>query len=142
VLAAPLVSVLYGDSWLPAAPILSVLALASVFWPLHVLNLAAISAQGRSDLFFKLSLVKKVIGISLIVFASPLGTLAMASAILVASLIAVLINTHYTAKLLGYGLTTQMRDLANTLAGALAAAAAGYCVLHFRPPSLLAIGAA
>ena len=136
VVAGPLVSLLYGERWMPAAPILSILALASVFWPLHVLNLAAIGAQGRSDLFFKLAVVKKVVAITLIVVASPFGPTAIAWATLVASLVAVAINTHYTAKLLGYGIGAQLRDQANTMANALAAAVAGFCVLHWTRPGI------
>jgi len=142
VLAAPLVSVLYGQRWLPAAPILSILSLASLFWPMHVLNLAAISAQGRSDLFFRLAVLKKLIAIALIIAASPFGAIAMAWAVFAASLIATVVNTYYTAKFLEYGFFKQMRDLANTMAGAFMAAIAGYCVLHFNPPSPAATGAA
>jgi len=135
VLAKPLIPILYGDRWTPAAPILSILALASMFWPLHVLNLAAISAQGRSDLFLKLAVAKKVVAISLIIAASPYGPVAIAWATLAASLVAIVINTHYTAKLLHYGIIEQVQDMANTMVCAFAAAISGYCVLHFTSPS-------
>src|SRR5690348_13949811 len=58
VVAKPLIDMLYGARWLPAAPLLSVLAVSAALWPLHVLNLAAIGAQGRSDLIFRLEMIK------------------------------------------------------------------------------------
>ena len=75
IVARPLVDLLYGTRWTQAAPLLSVLALGASLWPLHVLNLAAISAQGRSDLFFKLGVVKKVVAIALILPRAPSGRL-------------------------------------------------------------------
>jgi teichuronic acid exporter len=138
VAAQPLVVALYGPGWLPAAPILSVLALGALFWPLHVLNLAAVSAQGRSDLFFKLALVKKAVAIGLILIASPLGPLYIAWATVAASVFAVAVNTHYSRKLLGYGVAAQIADQLSTILLSIVAALAGWAVLHWNTPSALA----
>lgn len=54
VTAEPLVELLFGSKWLPCAPILQVLCLAGLFWPLHTANLNVLMALGRSDLFFVL----------------------------------------------------------------------------------------
>ena len=115
VMAKPLVVVLYGDAWTPAAPLLAVLALAAAFWPLHVLNIAALSALGRSDLVFKLEIVKATISLPLILIAAHLGVQAVAWAVLVASLVSVRVNTWYSHELLGHGLRAQMRDVLPTL---------------------------
>ena len=66
VIAKPLIIMLYGARWATAAPLLSILALSATFWPLHILNLAAFNAQGSSNLFFRLALIKKVVMIGLI----------------------------------------------------------------------------
>jgi teichuronic acid exporter len=143
--AEPLMGALYGDTWRPAAPILSLLALSAVCWPMHVLNLAAINAQGRSDLFFKLELLKKAVAIALILTASRAGPVAIAGSTVVASVFAVVVNTHYTRTLLGYGLLAQCRDQAATALLTCAAAAMGWCVMHFLPagpwPTILAVAA-
>jgi len=131
VVAKPLVLVLYGARWAPAAPLLSILAVSATFWPLHVLNLAAIGAQGRSDLFFKLEVAKRAISIGLIVIASFHSVLAVAWAVLISSLCAVVINTWYSKKLLGYGIIAQLGDQLGTLALSAAAALTGWLVLHW-----------
>jgi O-antigen/teichoic acid export membrane protein len=133
VVAKPLITFLYGARWAPAAPLLTILAVSATFWPLHVLNLAAIGAQGRSDLIFKLEVLKRVTSIGLIVACSPGGPIAIAWAVLVSSIFALLINTWYTRKLLNYGVLAQLRDQAGTLFLSLLAALAGWLVLHWIP---------
>ena len=130
VVSEPLVILCYGQNWTPAAPILSILALSAAFWPLHVLNLATITALGRSDLFFRLTVIKKVILIGLVILVSPGGAVAVAWAVFVASLVAVVVNTRYTGKLLGYGLWAQLIEQRGTLALSLLAALAGWLALR------------
>jgi O-antigen/teichoic acid export membrane protein len=133
VVAKPLIAVLYGTRWIPAAPLLSILAVSATFWPLHVLNLAAIGAQGRSDLIFRLEVLKRIVSIGLVVACSPGGPMAIAWAVLASSLFAVAINTWYSRKLLGYGALAQLRDQAPTLAITAFAAFSGWLVLHWMP---------
>lgn len=137
VIAKPLIELLYGQRWGAAAPILTLLALAAASWPLHVLNLAALSAQGRSDLFFRLELAKKVIAISLILICAPFGPVAIAGSVLVSSFFGVAINTWYSKKLLGYGLLSQLLDQYGTFALSLAAALVGWAILHWTQPRLM-----
>jgi O-antigen/teichoic acid export membrane protein len=131
VVAKPLILALYGARWTPAAPLLTILAVSATFWPLHVLNLAAIGAQGRSDLIFRLEVLKRIVSISLIVTCSPGGPIAIAWAVLASSLFAVAINTWYSKKLLGYGVIAQLRDQLPTLAITALAALGGWLVLHW-----------
>lgn len=142
VVAKPLIAMLYGARWAPAAPLLSILAVSAALWPLHVLNLAAVGARGRSDLIFKLELVKRMLSIGLILACSPGGPMAIAWAVLVSSLIAVAINTWYTHRLLGYGALAQLRDQAATLLLSSSAALAGWLVLRWLPPGTGAMAAA
>jgi O-antigen/teichoic acid export membrane protein len=113
--AKPLIIVLYGAKWAPAAPVLSILALAVMLWPLHVLNLAAMSAAGRSELVFRLEIAKFLLSVPLVVFGSFHGILAVACAVLISGVFAVFINTAYSRILFGYGISAQLRDQAPTL---------------------------
>jgi O-antigen/teichoic acid export membrane protein len=103
---------LFGAQWLPCVPILQVLALGGVLWPLHVLNLNILIAQGRSDLYFGINIFKKVFSISLTVAASFYGVMAIAWAQVAISIFAYFANTYYTQMLLGYSGWKQLRDLA------------------------------
>ena len=135
-IAKPLIAIVFGIKWLPAAPVLSILAVSSSFWPMHVLNFAAISAQGRSKLVFRLATIQKLTGIGLIVISAAGGPIMIAWATLVATLFAVCITTYYVNKLLKYGILSQVQDQLGTFALSIVAAFAGWCVLHFMVASV------
>lgn len=122
ILAEPLVKLLFGAQWLPCAPILQVLGFVGIMWPLHVLNLNILKAQGRSDLFFNITLLKKSIAIGLTVVASFYGVMAMAWAQVFASMFAFVVNAHYSKVFLNYGALKQLQDLMPSLIAALPAA--------------------
>lgn len=111
VLAEPLVVTLFGIKWLPSVPFLQVLCLASVFWPHNIINLSALQAQGRSDLFFRLEIIKKCIGLPLMILASLHSVMAFAWVRVFMSVSAFFINAHYSGVLLGYGPRRQLRDI-------------------------------
>ena len=132
--AKPLIELLYGVRWVPAAPILSILSLSAALWPIHVLNLAAIGAQGRSDLLLRVEVAKQIIGIILIAAFAHWGPIAIAWAVLVSGFFSVAINAYYSKKLLGYGALTQLLDQTATFALSLVAASVGWVILHWTHP--------
>lgn len=142
VVAQPLIDMLYGARWGNAAPILSVLALGAALWPVHVLNLAAISAQGRSDLFLRLEVIKQVAGIALVLVFAYRGPLAIAWSVLLSGIFSAGLNTYYSERLLGYGWFAQLADQWPTLALSATAAALGWAVMHWSRPGTLAMLAA
>jgi O-antigen/teichoic acid export membrane protein len=142
VLAEQLVVTLFGVKWLPSVPFLQVLCLAGVIWPLHVINLNALMAQGRSDLFFRIEMIKKLVGIPLLVLASWHSILAIAWAVVVQGLFAFLINAHYSKMLLGYGALRQVQDVVPYVGVGLLMTVSvwwGSHVLDFPPAAELAI---
>lgn len=111
VLAEDLVMVLFGMKWLPSVPVLQVLAIAGLMFPFNALNIDVLKAQGHSALNARIQLIRLTIGISLLIVTSPFGIVAIAYGQVMASFLALLINTYYTKKLLDYGALTQMRDI-------------------------------
>lgn len=126
VLAEPLVLTLFGEQWLPCVPMLQVLGLGGILWPLGVLNLNVLRAQGHSGLRFKIEVIKKVIAISLTVAASYYGIMAIAWAQVVISVCMYYANTHYTNVLLAYSGLSQLRDLAMNFVAVVPMAAVVY----------------
>jgi len=130
ILAEPLVLTLFGDQWLPCVPMLQVLGLGGILWPLHILNLNVLKAQGHSRLKFRIEVIKKVIAISLTLAASYYGVMAMAWATVVLSVCGYFINTHYTKVLLAYGGLSQLRDLAMNFVAVIPMAGAVYLMTN------------
>jgi teichuronic acid exporter len=117
VTADMVIVVLFGEKWLPAVVYLRILSLGGLLWPLHVLNLNILKAQGKSALMLRLEIIKKFIGIGLLAAACSIGIQAIAWSIVVTSVICFGINAFYSGKFLGYGTRKQARDLAPYLAG-------------------------
>ena len=137
-IAKPLIAMVFGIRWIPAAPILSILAVSSSFWPMHVLNFAAISAQGRSDLVFRLATIQKMAGIALILISAAGGPIMIAWATLAATLFAVCVTTYYVSRLLEYEILLQIEDQLGTFSLSIASAFVGWCALHFMPAGMVA----
>jgi teichuronic acid exporter len=114
--AEPLVITLIGEKWLPSVPILQVLCLAGMMWPLHVINLNVLMAQGHSNLFFRIEILKKIIGAAAIVLASLHGILAIAWSQVAVSALCFMINAYYTGVFLEYSAWKQTRDFLPCLA--------------------------
>lgn len=115
VLATPLVTVVLGPQWEPAGELLTLLALCGMWYPIHAINLNLLQVKGRSDLFLKLEIIKKLIGIGILCLTVPLGIKAMCIGSIVSSLLGLVVNTYYTQKLISLGFIRQMRDLMPTL---------------------------
>ncbi|RAN80907.1 hypothetical protein B5P43_03555 [Bacillus sp. SRB_336] len=135
--AKPLIAMIYGQRWVPAAPILSILSLSTALWPIHVLNLAAIGALGRSDLLLRIEVPKQIIGIVLIVAIARWGPIAIALAVFASGFSGATINAYYSKKLLDYGLVEQLLDQGATFALSLAAACVGWVILQWPRPGPL-----
>ena len=82
-----------------------------MFWPIHTANLNAIKAMGRSDLFLKLEIAKKSIGMLLLIVTMPMGVMAMAESLLVSTVTSMIINSWPNRELLKYSFKEQMIDI-------------------------------
>jgi len=114
--AKPLISILLGDKWLFSGTILQILCLSYMWYPVHAINLNVLQVKGRSDLFFRVEIIKKVVGISILFITMQISVIAMAIGAICSSLTALFINTYYTKKLLSYGLIKQLKDLYDIIA--------------------------
>lgn len=113
--AKPLTFVTIGEKWDFSASLLQIICFSMMWYPVHSLNLNLLQIKGRSDLFLKLEIIKKIMGISILCISIPLGIVAMCYFNILTSLIALFINTYYTGKLINVGYLKQMRDIAPTL---------------------------
>ena len=111
VCAEPLIRLLLTEKWLPCVPYLRIFCFSYAFYPLHTANLNAIKGMGRSDLFLKLEIIKKVIGVAVLAVTLPYGVYAMALSLLFTSVLSQLINSWPNAKLLGYSYAKQLKDM-------------------------------
>ena len=113
--AYPLVELVLGEKWRFAATLIIPLCFCMMWYPIHAINLNLLQVKGRSDLFLRLEIIKKVIGVSVLVLSIPFGLLFMCYSSILTSLLCLVINTYYTGKLIQVGFIMQMKDLSATL---------------------------
>lgn len=111
VVSEPLVKIILTDKWLPSVPIMQLLCFSYLLWPIHTVNLQAINALGRSDIYLKLEIAKKVVGIIGLCITIPFGIYAMVIAKIVSSIVSIAINASPNKKLLNYSLKDQLKDI-------------------------------
>lgn len=114
-----LVRLVLTEKWLPCVPFLAVYCIAFMFYPVHTANLNAIKAMGRSDLFLKLEIAKKVISVVVILITVRISVMAMAWSVLALSIAGQIINSMPNRKLLSYGYGEQLTDILPGIAMAL-----------------------
>ena len=138
----PLVRLLLTDKWSGAILLLQILCLSRMWYPVHAINLNLLQVKGRSDLFLRLEIIKKIIGVSILLITIPLGLVAMCWGLVVSSLIALFINTHYTGKLIQVGFWEQMKDLLPVLGYAFSMGIIAWGITRLIPVHSLALIAA
>lgn len=111
VCAEPIVRLILTEKWLPTVFFLRIFCFTYAFYPIHTANLNAIKAMGRSDLFLKLEIIKKVVGLSALVSTMFISVEAMALSLLATSIMSQLINSWPNRKLLDYGYRNQLMDM-------------------------------
>ena len=109
--AVPLIEILLTEKWLPSVPFLRFSCFIYAFWPIHTANLQAINALGRSDIYLKLEIIKKVVGIGILCITVPRGLYAMMIGSCVSAIFSSLINAFPNKKLLDYSYLEQIKDI-------------------------------
>ena len=112
----PFIRIVLGEKWMFCAVLLQIICFSMMWYPIHAINLNLLQVQGRSDLFLRLEIIKKSIGVIILFLTIPLGLKIMCLGGVVSSLLCLVINTFYTGKLIQVGFIMQMRDLFPTLA--------------------------
>lgn len=117
--AEPLVKIVLTDKWLPAVPFLRIFCISYALMPIHTANLQALNAMGRSDIFLKLEIMKKVIGFLILGISLPFGVYAIAVGQVFSGIIATFINAYPNKQLLDYSYREQWLDLMPSLLAAI-----------------------
>lgn len=114
-LARPLVLALITEKWEACIVLLQIMCLSMMWYPIHAINLNLLEVKGRSDLFFRLEIIKRGVGLLILIATLPLGLVAFCWGGVAGSLISLIINTYYTGKIIHVGYVRQMKDLAHIL---------------------------
>lgn len=111
----PLIVILIGEKWAFCSVLLIPICFSMMWYPIHAINLNLLQVKGRSDLFLKLEIIKKCMGVTVLCISIHFGIIVMCYAMIASSLLSLVINTYYTGKLIQVGFLRQMQDLSGIL---------------------------
>lgn len=109
--ADPAIRFLLGEKWLPIVPYFQIMSIGALFQPIHSYNLNLLHVKGRSDLYLRLEIIKKVLIVIAVVVGLRFGMYGLVWAQVVVSVFSLFINTYYTARFINYSMGQQLIDL-------------------------------
>ena len=140
--AKPMIITLIGEKWLPSVSYLQLLCFVGMFYPLQALNLNMLNVKGRSDIFLKLEIIKKIFAVPVIIVGVIWGIHAMILGMIIQTLIAYYLNSYYSGRFIGYSTLQQVKDVLPSFIFALAINAVVYSlnyILSFEAWTMLII---
>ncbi|VXC55757.1 MULTISPECIES: lipopolysaccharide biosynthesis protein [Chryseobacterium] len=111
VLAEPLTVFLFTERWLPMVPIFQIICLSGLLYPLHLYNLLILQVKGRSDLFLKLEIAKKVVLAIILISSFFYGLYGLLWGQLLFSVLSLFINTYFAGSMINYPMRQQIKDI-------------------------------
>lgn len=133
------VIVFLSEKWIPIVPFLRIFCISYAFYPIHTSNLSAINAIGRSDLFLKLEIIKKISDFIIIIISIRYGVFAMALWTIPSNFLSQIINSWPNSKLLNYKYIDQIKDLMPALLMSAVMGIAVYSINYLGFNSLLTL---
>lgn len=105
------VSVVLTDKWLPCVPFLRMSCINYALMAIGTANLQALKGMGRSDIYLKMEVIKKTVGIILLLISMNFGVIAIAVGGVIVTIICELVNIYPNVECLSYGYKEQLFDL-------------------------------
>lgn len=109
--AEPLVRILLGDQWMGCVLMFQILCFAKIWTPLNAVNVNLLQLKGRSDLFLKAEIIKKIVLTVIITATFSFGIIPMLLGYGLAIIIVFFINCYYTKKLIGLTYSKQVQTV-------------------------------
>ncbi|MBO7413091.1 MAG: lipopolysaccharide biosynthesis protein [Fibrobacter sp.] len=131
--AKPFILLVLTDKWVEVILILQIICIAQMWYPVHAINLNILQVMGRSDLFLKLEIIKKIEGIIVLCITLPHGIIAMCFGQWFNACFGLVINTYYSGKLLNAGLLPQLKMYIPTILNSLVMGAISMGVISLLP---------
>lgn len=137
--ADTVVNLLLTEKWLPCVPYLRIFCINYAFFPIFTTNYNAYKALGRSDIYLKVTLWTKFVGMLILLFVMKIGVIWIAYGLLLASFINQFICANASRKLIDYSYKEQMSDLLPNLIIALVMSVLVYLVKFWGCSDLLTL---
>lgn len=137
VLSEPLIEMLLTDKWLSSAPLLSILCVAYMWYPVMVFNWQLLNVKGRSDLSLRAEILKKIVAFLILFLSIAWGMEAICWGLLLYSISDMIIIFFFVRKIYRFDLRREFVALFPILVCALLMGCGVYVASSFISSSLL-----
>ena len=134
-IAEPMITAVIGAKWLPSVLYLQLLCFVGMIYPLHALNLNILQLKGRSDLFLRLEIQKKILIIPVIFIGIFWGISIMIVGMIIINIIAFYLNSYWAGEFINYSTLQQLRDIFPSFLIGLIIGVIVFALGHFLPVS-------
>lgn len=138
-IAKPFIIIVLTEKWLGVVPLLQILCIYYMWYPINAIHQNLMQVKGRSDLFLKLEFIKKTIGIGLLFISLPFGLNYLAWSLVAYALVSLALNTYYAAKLIDFSILQQLKDISRIFILSVIMGIGVYCVNYLDIHDILKI---
>lgn len=114
-MASPLILVLLGEDWVGCIILFQILCIARIWTPFNSINVNLLQVKGRTDLQLKLEIAKKAIITIVLACTIFAGVVWLALGFALCTMIAFVINTYYTKRIIGVSFFKQIQAVLPSL---------------------------
>jgi teichuronic acid exporter len=130
VVANPFILILLTEKWAPMIPFFQLLCIVGILYPIHLVNVQALTAQGKIRQSFTIDMIKNGLRIMNIIVMYRWGIIFIIVGEVIVSALSLLINTYYIRKYVDYGILHQIFDIKEILIGGVIAGLTGVFVCN------------
>ncbi|MCF0193572.1 MAG: lipopolysaccharide biosynthesis protein [Bacteroidaceae bacterium] len=138
-LAKPFTLFLLTDKWAESIIYLQIFSIGMLSLTANTINHSIFQVTGRTDITLKAELIKKFIGVALVLSLIPFGTLILAVGASAFNFFCYAINLYYAKKLLGMSFSVQIKDMLPCFIAACISAFVAYIPVYFISYSAIAL---
>ena len=109
-IAKSLLITLYSDKWIESVPYFQILCLGGLVNCIQSVNYQVVAAVGRSKELFNWNIVKRSVGIVLIIIGTNFGVKGILWGMVIGMYFTSIVNSCLAGKSTGYGLIDQIKD--------------------------------
>lgn len=109
--AEDIICIFLTEKWLEMAPLMQILCISSLAYVVSNLHFNLFKAIGRTNILFICELIKKILGITVLLVTFRYGLLVMVQGILVYSVLNILISSWFVYRFMNITLMEQIKQI-------------------------------
>ncbi|MGY6274895.1 lipopolysaccharide biosynthesis protein [Methylomonas sp. MgM2] len=131
VLSSQIFEGLMPAKWSAAAEYFQLLCFAGLLDPITTINLNLLKVKGRSDLYFYLEVLKKLVVVTVFLISIKFGILGILIGQIISSILTFIPNSYFLSKLIGYSIREQLSDFITNLLLSFVVAACCFYIVNY-----------